>query len=146
MAAWCTEQEVNEFTGATVTPVQLALAQSTVELHVGRTSEAQVRPADLKWLKRAVAFQAVWLTTQPDLLTRTEVDSSSQDGASARYSGGEDQVLAPLAKRALRRLSWRGSRSVTMDGSGIMSRRDYVAGLDGVMAIYDYPFDRWSKL
>lgn len=66
---------------------------------------------DLYWLRQAVAFQAAWLADTPDYLERNDVESASQDGQSVTLKQ-DALVLAPLARRAIKKLSWRGSRSI----------------------------------
>jgi hypothetical protein len=92
----------------------LALAQSIIETTVNRTEDANgsMRTRDLKTLARAVAFQAIWLPSQPDLLSRVGAQGVSQDGLTAQFRSAADQLLAPLAQRALKNLSWMGTRSV----------------------------------
>lgn len=146
MTTWATVPEVAEITGVTVTDAQLNQANGTVELHVGRLADAVgIGTRDLAWLKRAVAYQAAWEKGQADLLTRSEVKSSSQDGASSSQDG-EDQVLGPLAKRALRHLSWRGNRSVGTTST--LGRRPGLRGFlgsYGMVEIHDWPWDKWGS-
>ena len=145
MAAWASPAEVTEVTGVIVEEATVNLAQAVIESVVGRTTldNDRLSARDLLWLKRAVAYQAAWMPAQPDLFTRTEVRSSSQDGASAAYTGGEDQVLAPLAKRTLRRLSWRGSKSIQVRQA---RRRGYVDPAGAmVVEIHDYPGEAWVQ-
>jgi hypothetical protein len=144
---WATAAEVAEITGVTVSDPEVAAAAGVIELHSGRLqTDTGLRARDLTWLKRAVAYQAAWAKAQADLLTRAEVRSWSQDGASASQAG-EDQILAPLAKRALRRLSTRGNRSVYTRSTLTTTRDpDYRLGVDGVTMIHDYPWENWTPL
>lgn len=144
---WASDADVTEITGATVTPAQLAQAQTAIETVTGRTAEATARigPRDLRWLKRAVAYQAVWMADQPDLFTRsTTTGPTIQDGAHVNLTA-DGQILAPLARRALKRLSWRGNRSVftqsTLAAGGGGIRYD----AEGVVAVHDYSWDRWRR-
>src|SRR5690349_17693506 len=135
---WASVLDVTVITGVTVTDQQLATAQGVIELLVGRTAEATalIRTKDLVWLKRAVAYQAAWLPGKADLLTQTDVNSFSQDGATADLKG-DAQLLAPLARRAIKKLSWRGNRSVHTPSSFYKMRNRAMPGTEGVVAVYE---------
>lgn len=141
---WASTADVGEITGVTVTDDRLSLAAGVIEMVVGRTQDATWIPArDLRWLKRAVAYQAAWMESQPDYLTRSDVVQSAQDGASATYKGAQD--LAPLAKRALKRLTWRGNRSVHTESTLTERGGPYRLGVDGVVSVFDYQWDHWTQ-
>ncbi|WP_018502990.1 hypothetical protein [Parafrankia discariae] len=113
--SWATTADVAALTGVTVTDALLAQAQGVIDIHAGRTwadDLTRVGDRDRSWLALAVAYQAAWMAAQIDLFSRTEVTAVNQDGM--QYSPGHEDamVLAPLARRSLRRLSWRRSRSV----------------------------------
>jgi hypothetical protein len=110
--SWATVQDTLNITGVTVTEAKVTQAQFNVELFSGVTEEYQLRPRDLRHLKLAVAYQAAWLTGQIDVTTRTDVESFTQDEMSIKYANKEAAVLAPLARQAIKRLSWTGTRSV----------------------------------
>ena len=108
-------------TGVTVTAAQLAQAQIVIDIFSGRTYAAEPRTGsrDKAWLKAAVAYQAAWMPTQPDLFGR--LDYTAVPGAAPVTGTG--MVLAPMAKWALRRVSWLKSRSLHvrspfLDGPG----------------------------
>lgn len=146
---WASTSDVTVITGAEVTDQQLAQAQGVIELLVGRTPEAnpRMRSKDLTWLKRAVAWEAAWLGSKPDLLTQSDVNSVNQDGATADLKP-DAQILAPLARRALKRLSWRGNRSVFTPSTQHIVRRGAMAGTEGVVAIMENTDsdDTWKNL
>lgn len=147
MASWATVADVAEITGSTVTDEKVDLAQSMIEVRIGRIGDqtAYISTRDLAWLKRAVSFQAAWLNAHPDVLTRLDATSVAQDGASAQVRG-DGLVLAPLAKTALRRVSWRGSRSVHTP-SVYRTRASVVyPAAEGVVAVFDYPDEDWEPL
>jgi hypothetical protein len=121
--AWATLDDCEDITGSepgivpgvtTTAAGTLALAHSIVRTHVGRTEAAAnaMTARDLVWLREAVCWQAAWLPGQPGLLQRVGVQGVSQDGLSAQYRSHADQLLAPLAQRALKNLSWMGTRSL----------------------------------
>jgi hypothetical protein len=114
MTGWATTADVLAITGTATTDANLALAQAIVEDHVNRTPEAvgAMRTRDLNNLRKAVAWQAIWLAGQPGLLQRVGTTGISQDGLNVTYSSRADLLLAPLAQRALKNLSWMGSRSI----------------------------------
>lgn len=115
---WASGADVTTLTGVPADEVKLTQAQAMIELHVGRTEElgtAEMTARDLDWLRRAVAFQAAWMAGQPDLFTRLEVQRLAQDGMSADFLS-DSLTLAPMARRVLRNLSWRGpARSVSVE-------------------------------
>ena len=115
--AWVSAQQVIDTTGVTVTEAQLAQAQAAIEVFCNRiyADTPRIRPRDVYWLGRAVAFQAAWLVGQYDLNTRLESSQVQQDGVVASL-GEHAMVLAPMAGRALRRISWMRSRTIHVRG------------------------------
>lgn len=111
--AWIDADTTLTVTGVEVTDEQLLMAQADIEVMTGRMWDdtARIRPRDLYWLGRAVAFQAVWAAGQPGLETRMDLTSNTQDGVSANLTS-DAVILAPRAARAINRLSWRRSRTV----------------------------------
>lgn len=126
---WCTAADVLSLTGVTVTdpPTQ---ANAIVELHAGRTyntvdTPLQVGTRDIEWMKRAVAYQAAWMASQPDMYSRMELTGAPTARGSVPLHESA-LTLAPLARRALKRVSWLKSRSVHVkspfqDGLGPVS-------------------------
>lgn len=121
--AWASVQEVFTATGATVTDQQLAQAQDDIEIFTNRiyTDTPRIRTRDLYWLGRAVARQAAWIAGQFGLETRLDATQIQQDQVSSTLTG-DGLVLAPMAARALRRVSWMRSRTVhirsAIEGAG----------------------------
>ncbi|MBD9700650.1 hypothetical protein IHE56_00795 [Streptomyces sp. ID01-12c] len=121
--AWATAQQVLTTTGVSVTDAQLAQAQDDIEIFTNRVyaETARIRARDLYWLGRAVARQAAWLAGQFGLETRLDATQIQQDQVSTTLTG-DGLVLAPMAARALRRVSWMRSRTVhirsAMEGAG----------------------------
>lgn len=111
--AWATTAEVASITGvADVASTALAAAQTSIELHAGRIPADVIADRDLHWLRCAVAYQAVWIAAQPDYLERRDASAESADGASITNRNADSVTLAPLARKALRRLSFRGPRAI----------------------------------
>lgn len=121
--AWASAQDVIDATGVSVTDQQLAQAQSDIEIFTNRIWDdtARIRTRDLYWLGRAVARQAAWLAGQFGLETRLDATQIQQDQVSTTLQG-DGLVLAPMAARAMRRVSWMRSRTVhirsAVEGAG----------------------------
>lgn len=112
-AAWASAQDVIDATGVTVTEQQLVQAQKAVEVFSNRiyADSTRMRTRDLYWLGQAVAYQAAWIAGQFGLETRLDATQIQQDGVSTTLQG-DGLTLAPMAARALRRVSWMRSRTV----------------------------------
>lgn len=109
--SWATDDDVVTITGREATQEALAVAQVIVEIFSGTTELASdedlIATRNLRFLKNAVAFQAVWLDAHPDVLEAMDVAGVSQDGLNATYATANAHLLAPLADRCINRLSWR---------------------------------------
>jgi hypothetical protein len=122
-AAWASAQDVIDTTGVTVTEQQLVQAQKNIEVFSNRIypDSERMRTRDLYWLGQAVAYQAAWLAGQFGLETRLDATQIQQDQVSSTLTG-DGLVLAPMAARALRRVSWMRSRTVhirsAIEGAG----------------------------
>lgn len=112
--SWATVADVYRATGTAVTDAVLAQAQSTIDVAAGRTYAAAPRTGarDVGWLRLAVAYQAAWLTAQPDMFVRMDITSTGGSGDSAVAGAAGWLTLAPMARRALNRCSWIRSRSL----------------------------------
>ena len=118
---WATSSDVTSLTGQTVTEAVVNQANAVIEVHSGRVYSlsgvsdpngvTNTGARDIEWMRRACAYQAAWMAAQPDMFTRLDLNAVNQEG---RAVGLKDYtlVLAPLAKRALDRVSWRKSRSL----------------------------------
>lgn len=128
MAEFATIAQVAELTGASVDAQTRLLAAQAVEMSTGLVEgtlaeRVDMTARDLYFLRLACAYQAAWLNVQPDYLTRNDVKSVSHDGQAAQ--GNPDWLtLAPLARKATKRLSWRGTRSLN---TGTLTRRERLA-------------------
>lgn len=109
---WVTVQDVANVTGETVTPKDITKARGIIETKTGVLQEQYPRlwGRDRAWLARAVAYQAAYMVEHPDLFSLVDADSIGQDGQSMSGRGAW-LTLAPLAKSAIRRLSWKGTHS-----------------------------------
>jgi hypothetical protein len=132
---WATAADVLSLTGATVTDAQLTQANGAIELHAGRLytdAAARTGTRDLEWMRRATAYQAVWMASQPDVFTRLDYTEVAKETGAATKVTATAMTLAPLARKALARVSWLKSRSVHV-------RSPFTDGLGPVStAIIDY--------
>lgn len=93
--------------GRDVSEADLFAAQGMIAVIADVAGET-LTDRDAGLLASATAYQAVWVAEHPDLLSAADVDSVSQDGASAHFAHDDARLLAPMARRCLHRLSWRG--------------------------------------
>ncbi len=115
--SWATLADVEAITGATVDVAQLAQAQSVIDIYANRGDDLDtdsIRPRDQRSLKQAVAWQAAWIAGQAGYETRSAFRELDQDGLRVRAASASEVMLAPLAARVLKNLSWKGSRTVHM--------------------------------
>lgn len=135
VSAWATAQDVIDTTGVTVTDQQLAQAQASIEVFTNRiyADTARIRTRDLHWLGQAVAYQAAWVAGQFGLETRLDATQIQQDQVSTTLTG-DGLVLAPMAARSLRRVSWMRSRTVhirsAVEGAGPLTGNALSDGID----------------
>ncbi len=130
--AWATVQQVTDLTGQTLTTTQIAMGQGIIELYADVTEAANdnLSPRDLRYLQMATAYQAVYMASNAhtDYFSRTAVDSLDQDGVKVTTTDRDAYLLGIAAKRALEKLSWYGSGSIsTQSPTGRMSFEEYGA-------------------
>jgi hypothetical protein len=117
-STWATTDEVEDITGEVdVTSSQVRQAQAVIDLYAGLTIDAVAAATarDQMWLKRAVAYQTVWQRSRPGYLTHlSEITGVQQDQLNFTYTSKAAVMVAPLALRALRNISWLGSRTVQL--------------------------------
>lgn len=114
---WATADDLLSYLGVSLQdPRYLTLANTDVSVYANRSyaASAAIGNRDLLALKLATCYQAAWLPSQADALTRTNVESTTADGESVRFKSDAQQNLAPYALRALKNLSWKGSRTLTI--------------------------------
>lgn len=111
MITYTTADDVYDITGATVSNANVQQAAVIVEVMSGAAMSDEdydlLDATDQRWITLAVAYQAAWIQDQPDVFSRIDVSSLNQDGVSMQTRDEFSLVLAPLAKRALNRTSWR---------------------------------------
>lgn len=112
---WATVTDTLSYTKITVQESDIDSAQALIEIFADVTEASSdaglISPKNLRLLKLAVAYQAAWATNQPDLYTRSDVGLMTQDGISFTSPHANSAILAPMAKRALDRLSWKRNRN-----------------------------------
>lgn len=120
--AWATADDLLNYLGVTLQDTRfLTLANTDVTVYANRSqaASASISNRDLLALKLATCYQAAWLPAQPDALTRVNIESSTVDGESVRFSSDAQQNLAPGAIRALKNLSWKGSRTLVVPPTSV---------------------------
>ena len=127
MTSWATVDDVLDVTGLTVSEDTVRLANYAIEAHTGRLAGAtagdpgpKLRTRDVEWLRRAVAYQAAWLTSQPDYLGRMDVTQVGSQAATTQLTDTA-MTLGPMAAQCLRRCSW--ERTGTLSVRSDLSRR-----------------------
>lgn len=131
--AWATVEDVATVTGKAVDAEDIAAAVATIELHVGLIQAVErpdISERDRHWLKLATCYQTAWLRAQPDAFERNDVSNASQDGESAAFRP-DAHTLGPLARKAIKRLSWRGPRTL------ITPRANFAGRVDTTSEEYD---------
>ncbi len=114
MAAWATISETLSYTRINVELEDLDAAQVMIEIFAdvvyGQTDNLSAK--NLRLLKMAVAYQAAWMTQHPDLFTHTDIQSINQDGIFYVHQHENSYLLAPMARRCIKRLSWMRTRNI----------------------------------
>jgi hypothetical protein len=110
---WATTDDVTTYTGATVTDAVLTAADTDITVYANRTESASagMSARDLHWLRLATCYQAAWRAQQVNVEGRQGVQAFSQDGMSVQYRAEHQVVLAPMAARSLKNLSWKADRT-----------------------------------
>src|SRR5690606_17347206 len=103
--SWSTPAEATNITGVTIGQADLDRAQALLEIYVGVTEDAlpNLKPRDIRLLKKMEAYQAAWMIKQVDLTGRSDVTLVDQDSLS--YSKGDQDmhVLRSEERRVGRR-------------------------------------------
>lgn len=144
--SWATEAEVLALTGVEVTDDQIVQAQGLIDLYAGVVEGvADLTVRDTRLLRMATAYQAVWMASQIDVLSRTAVRSLDQDGVRVVPADPADLFYAPLARQALAQLSWNrrnGTREVRPGGPWTYRTvEEYAAAW-----MRDQTADRWRPM
>lgn len=137
--------DITAITGVTVDEGERTRAAIVIETLTGlieSVDRPDISDRDRYYLKLATAFQAAWMHDHPDLYSREDVTSASQDGESVTFRNVDAHTIAPLARKAIKKLSWAGRR-VVMPGGGPAT----LAGRINVNSeeYDDWLFDRFGK-
>lgn len=105
--AFVTAEEVLTITGRSVSAGQIDRSARIIELYTGNLVHETLSVSDQYWLKLANAYQVVYDEDFPvSSRPRADIKSISQGDLSTSFSDDVlDAQLAPLAKKAIRRLS-----------------------------------------
>jgi hypothetical protein len=130
--AICAVSDVLAVTGRTVTQEDLSIAWSVMEGIIGRPlfellvslgadidivgidgpeGVDVLTTRDQYWLKCATAWEAAWVTDNPDTFSSFDVATLSQSGQSATLLS-DGLIVAPMARRCLKWVTWMKTRSV----------------------------------
>lgn len=115
--AYITPADAATLLGRDVAEADLYAAQGMIAVLADVDALTALSIRDTGLLAAAAAYQALWVADNPDLLAAADVDSVSQDGASAHFGHADARLLAPMARRCLDRLSWRQTLSSPLIGS-----------------------------
>lgn len=109
-----TPELVAAITGVTVSAELIAQATAIIELAMGidLSNLANLRAINRRWAVYGICYQAAWMPGQPDLMSRIDVTTISQDGLALTPRDRNSLIIAPLASKALRRVTWKRSRTI----------------------------------
>jgi hypothetical protein len=118
--SWATAADVLTLIGKTVSAADVLMASEQITIYANRTEEASATfgERDREWLRKATVWQAAFLAENPGVESRQIVATHQQGGVRVDHAGASfvpreyPVVLAPMAARALRNLSWKGSRTL----------------------------------
>lgn len=149
MATWTTAEQATAITNQTLTDADLSAANAIIEIWVGVVPDIKdrLRPRDVRLLEKAEAFQAAWMKYKPALLERSDTDRVVQDTLQYEKGDRDMHVLAPLAKAAIQRLSWRSARTLDplTPSQAAVIRRKFVAETTGTQK-YPNGWGPWEPL
>ncbi len=127
--AYASPADVEIYTGKTVTSDQIEAAQAIVEIYSRRSENASefFSEKDERILKQATSYQAAFMLTN-NVFDIGDIYALSQGDLTVTYknletSSADSKVLSPLARKAIKSLSWMKSRSVRVE-SDFTSRID----------------------
>jgi len=104
--------EVYELTGFSVDDRTIRIAQGMVEMAAGRVEGEITRPSDLTWMKYAIAYQAAYIEEDPKKIFEQANIESVSDTNNKVVFGDRPAYLSPLTVDCIKRLSFRGNRTI----------------------------------
>ena len=121
---FATADDVLDLTGFTADRKDIKLAQAIVEAYAGRVEPQVTNEGDLVWLKYATAWQVAYMANdRTSIFEQANVQSIRQNKVFIQI-GGNDYYISPLAAKAVSRLSWMNTRSIST-----------LSSIDGVSAL-----------
>ena len=132
MALLANSQDVQANTGVSVSTDTIKRAQAIIDLICGRDLNdssvvSGLSMRDQSRLKLAVAYQAAWMDAHPEVFSTMDVESIDQDDLNVKFrANSEAQLLAPLAKMALSRVSWRNRGMASVSVRSVFQNRTVV--------------------
>lgn len=119
-----TPEQVKKYTAYTVELADILIGQKMIEAYIGRGESKVTDADDIENVSLAVAYQTVYIKADPNrVFEQASVSSIVQDSSAINFDDEDAPFIAPLAKIALRNVSWKKSRSITI---GRISRRERV--------------------
>lgn len=109
-----TVEQVLALTGKEVTQEIVNLAQTMLEIYVGRVDEDIVDASDRSLMANATAMQAVYMMDNPEsILDQAAVTQNMESDTMVTFDTAKfSPFLSPWAFRACDKLSWNRSRSL----------------------------------
>lgn len=108
-----TADDVLDVTGYSADDADIKKAQAIVEVYAGRPESLITNVTDLAWMKYAVCWQVAYMASDPNtVFEQANVSSLSQNDTMINF-GDKTYAVAPLVVKAVGRLSWNRSRSIT---------------------------------
>jgi hypothetical protein len=113
---FCTQEDVIEYTGYSVTGAVIQQAQAIVESYIGRLEDDISDPRDYEILKKATAYQAAYMKDNYNkVFQQVAMKQVTQNGGIITFKDGDEvPFVAPLTAMACKSLSWRKSRNVAI--------------------------------
>ena len=107
-----TPDDVLDLTGYSCDETDVKKAQAIVEAHAGRPESLITDVGDLAWMKYAVAWQVAYMDQDGNsVYEQANVQRLEQNDTTIDF-GDKEYAIAPLAAKAISRLSWNRSRTI----------------------------------
>lgn len=109
-----TVEGVKELTGYDVDLTTVSMAQSIIEVYIGKIEADIYDPTDSSLLASATAYQAAYMSKNKELVfEQMSTVQVMQFGQMITFGpGGTAPFIAPLAVLATKNLSWHRNRSI----------------------------------
>jgi hypothetical protein len=107
-------EDVKSITGVSVDATAVKRAQTVIEAYTGKPEADVLHTNDQHRLQIATAYQAAYADSHPELFNMMDVSSFNQGDLGMSFKDDETNALvAPMARMALKGLSWFRPRSIT---------------------------------